>query len=50
MKSELRSALPTLHQRVLPVAAVLGVTALVWYLGCIALNAQGAIERVLSNR
>jgi NitT/TauT family transport system permease protein len=50
MKSELRSALPTLHQRVLPVAAVLGVTLLVWYLGCIALNAQGAIERVLSNR
>ena len=46
----MRSELPTLRQRVLPVAAVLGVTVLVWYLGCIALNAQGAIERVLSNR
>ena len=47
MRSELRSEL---RQRVLPVAAVLGVTVLVWYLGCIALNAQGAIERVLSNQ
>ena len=47
MRLELRSRF---HQRVLPVAAVLGVTVLVWYLGCIALNAQGAIERVLSNR
>ena len=40
----------SLAQRVLPIAAVLGVTVIVWYLGCIALNAQGAIERVLSNQ
>ena len=36
--------------RALPVAAVLGATMLVWYAGCIGLNAQGAIERVLSNQ
>ena len=40
----------SLAQRVLPIAAVLGVTVIVWYLGCIALNTQGAIERVLSNQ
>ena len=34
----------------LPVLSVLAVTAVVWYLGCIALNAQGAIERVLVNQ
>jgi len=36
--------------RALPVAAVLSATLLVWYAGCIGLNAQGAIERVLSNQ
>ena len=46
----MRSEATSLRQRVLPVAAVLGVTLLVWYLGCIALNAQGAIERVLPNQ
>jgi len=40
----------TLMQRALPVATVLAVTVVVWYLLCIALNSQGAIERVLSNR
>jgi NitT/TauT family transport system permease protein len=40
----------TLAQRALPVATVLAVTVVVWYLLCIALNSQGAIERVLSNR
>jgi NitT/TauT family transport system permease protein len=36
--------------KALPVAAVLGATLLVWYAACIGLNAQGAIERVLSNQ
>jgi len=40
----------TLMQRALPVATVIAVTVVVWYLLCIALNSQGAIERVLSNR
>ncbi|HKX44973.1 MAG TPA: ABC transporter permease [Burkholderiaceae bacterium] len=48
MKSE-RSAASLLAQRALPIIVVLSVTLVVWYLGCIALNAQGAIERVLSN-
>ncbi|MBI3366919.1 MAG: ABC transporter permease subunit, partial [Burkholderiales bacterium] len=34
----------------LPVATVLAVTVVVWYLGCVGLNAPGAIERVLVNR
>jgi NitT/TauT family transport system permease protein len=34
----------------LPVLSVLAVTTVVWYLGCITLNAQGAIERVLVNQ
>jgi NitT/TauT family transport system permease protein len=36
--------------KALPVALVLGVTLLAWYLGCIALNAPGVIERVLADR
>ena len=50
MTRERPSQLAALRQRALPVAVVLAVTMLVWYLGCIALNAQGAIERVLPNR
>jgi len=33
-----------------PVAAVLGALVVVWYLGCIGLNSQGAIERVLPSQ
>jgi NitT/TauT family transport system permease protein len=33
-----------------PVATVLAVLGVVWYLGCIGLNAQGALERVLPNQ
>lgn len=33
-----------------PVATVLAALTLLWYLGCIALNAPGAIERVLVNQ
>jgi NitT/TauT family transport system permease protein len=36
--------------RSLPVLVVLAATLLVWYAGAVGLNAQGAIERVLSNR
>jgi NitT/TauT family transport system permease protein len=50
MKADRASRSASFLQRVLPVTAVLAVTVLVWYLGCIALNAPGAIERVLSNR
>ncbi len=35
--------------KVLPVAAVLAAGLLLWYLGCIGLNANGVIERVLSD-
>jgi NitT/TauT family transport system permease protein len=38
----------TLRQRVLPVLTVLAVIAVLWYVGCVALNAPGAIERVLA--
>ena len=38
------------REQVLPVAAVLAATLVIWYLGCIGLNAQGAIERVLSDQ
>ena len=38
------------RDRVLPVLCVLAASLLVWYLGCIALNAPGAKERVLSNQ
>jgi len=38
------------REQVLPVAAVLAATLVIWYLGCIGLNAQGAIERVLPNQ
>ncbi|HEY9063996.1 MAG TPA: ABC transporter permease [Burkholderiaceae bacterium] len=48
MKAE-RSAASAFAQRALPVTVVLAVTLVVWYAGCVALNAQGAIERVLSN-
>lgn len=37
----------TLITRGLPVAVVLACIALIWYAGAVALNAQGAIERVL---
>ena len=40
----------SLIERGLPVALVLACTILVWYVGAIALNAQGAIERVLEPR
>ena len=36
------------RRRVVPIATVLVATLVVWYLGCIALNASGAIERVLA--
>ena len=38
----------TLRQRVLPVLTVLAVIAVLWLVGCVALNAPGAIERVLA--
>lgn len=38
------------RRNALPVAAVLAGVLLLWYLGCIGLNAQGAIERVLTPR
>ncbi len=34
--------------RALPVATLLAALLVVWYLGCIGLNSQGAIERVLA--
>ncbi|MEO7338070.1 MAG: ABC transporter permease [Caldimonas sp.] len=37
-----------LRRRVLPVATILAAVLLVWYAGCVGLNAQGAIERVLA--
>ena len=40
----------TVREHVLPVAAVLAALFVVWYLGCIGLNSQGAIERVLADR
>ena len=40
----------TLAQRALPVATVLAVVLLLWYLGAVGLNAAGAIERVLAPR
>ena len=36
--------------RVLPVAVVLAALMIVWYLGCIALNSPGVIERVFADR
>ena len=39
--------LPSLLPRLLPVAAVLAAVLLLWYVGAVGLNAQGAIERVL---
>lgn len=36
------------HQKVLPVATVLAVVAVLWYVAAVGLNAAGAIERVLS--
>ncbi len=36
------------HQKVLPVASVLAVVAVLWYVAAVGLNAAGAIERVLS--
>ncbi len=44
----MRSEAITLRQRVLPVLTVLSVIAVLWYVGCVALNAPGAIERVLT--
>jgi NitT/TauT family transport system permease protein len=41
---------PALLANVGPVAVVLLAALLVWYAGCIALNAPGAIERVLVDR
>ena len=38
------------REQVLPVAAVLAAVVVIWYLGSIGLNSQGAIERVLSNQ
>ena len=40
----------SLYERMLPAAAVLAVLLALWYVGCIALNAPGAIERVLNNQ
>ena len=37
-------------RRLLPVATVLAVLLLVWYVAAVGLNAQGAIERVLAPR
>ena len=39
---------PRWHTRVMPVATLLLAAVIVWYLGCIGLNSQGAIERVLA--
>lgn len=36
-----------LHDNGVPVAVVLGAVVLLWYVGAVALNAAGAIERVL---
>jgi NitT/TauT family transport system permease protein len=36
------------HQKVLPVATVLAVVAVLWYVAAVGLNAAGAIERVLA--
>ena len=36
------------HQRLLPVATVLAAVLLLWYAGCVLLNAPGAVERVLA--
>ena len=44
----MRSEVITLRQRVLPVLTVLSVIAVLWYVGCVVLNAPGAIERVLT--
>ncbi len=44
----MRSEAITLRQRVLPVLTVLSVIAVLWYVGCVVLNAPGAIERVLT--
>ena len=38
----------TIKHRVLPVLAVLACVTVLWYVGCVALNAAGAIERVLA--
>jgi NitT/TauT family transport system permease protein len=47
-----RATAPTMkvdpRQHALPVATVLAAVLLLWYLGAIGLNAQGAIERVLA--
>lgn len=39
-----------MKDRVLPVAAVLTALLVAWYAGAVLLNAQGAVERVLSDR
>lgn len=41
---------PSLRERALPVAVVLLAVLLLWYAGAVGLNAQGAIERVLTPR
>ena len=46
----MRSEPVSLSQRVLPVAVVLAAVLLLWYVGCVGLNAAGAIERVLAPR
>lgn len=45
-----RRAVPSWRQRALPVAVVLAAVLLLWYAGAVGLNAQGAIERVLTPR
>ena len=43
-------AMSEARARVLPVASVLAAMLLAWYLGCIGLNRQGVVERVLADR
>ncbi|MDT7837549.1 ABC transporter permease [Aquabacterium sp. OR-4] len=45
-----RRTAPTLREQALPVAVVLAAVLLLWYGGAVGLNAQGAIERVLTPR
>jgi NitT/TauT family transport system permease protein len=45
--SAVRDSIP-LQQRLLPVASVLVAVLLLWYAGCVLLNAPGAVERVLA--
>ena len=46
----MNSGAASLSERAGPLAAVLAALVIVWYLGCIALNAQGVKERVLVNQ